>query len=190
MTENQKARLAADVFFETSGDEIDAAKIASELGEAAPAFFERLAARAAIAAAVDDDIEDFEPSPSFLAKMREAYDEENAARPSNTVDLSKPSTWIEAKDAFGGDKGMGLIIKFTRATVTDIPDRFLRYVSDVFGLTMATARSHFLLPSANSMATVERKASGTQSGPATENFENAVNASEISDDLKARWLKG
>lgn len=182
-TNMEQAKLAADIVYEGGSRPEDIRAAAAELGDAKGAFFERLAVRAALDAA-EHTAPDDEPPVHLVEAMIRAYEAERAA--SGQADLSKPATWLAAKQAFGDD--IGFVIKLFERQVTSPTARFFRYCADVFGVGLGTVKDHFQTAPDLRLVGVERKASGKQVDVGPEPFEQAVRAASVPEDLKQRWL--
>ncbi len=157
-------------------------------GEARAAFVERVALRLAIDAASASEPEAAGIPAYAEERIRAAYERGSQGMPSDALALDTPAPWLAAETAFAGD--MSFLMKLVGRNVSMPTTWFLRYVADALGTRLAVVRRHFETPPDLALAGVERKASGKRTGPQVENFIAAVQASDVPDELKARWLAG
>lgn len=161
------------------------------LGDDRAAFLSRLAAHAALRDTAGSAVMDDGGAPvstSLLAHARAAYEaeKERMATPVHPKDLSRLPTWVAAKAAFGDD--VTFVIKLAGRHVTTPTRRFVRYAADALGVAVAQVRQHFAEGMPRGVAGAESKSSGKPETKGVEDFEQAVRAAKVPDELRARWL--
>lgn len=181
-------REEADRVFEAGSDPHDAEASLARMDEAGRTeFLSRLAVRAALRDREGDEgaIDDL----GLLDGFERAY---AAAKARSTgvegfKDLSKPAPWVAAMDAFNGDDEF--VMKLCGRHVSQPPARFVRYVADALGVGVGQVRQHFAPGGhAPGIAGAENKASGKLGKGRVEDFAEAVQAADIPEELRARWL--
>lgn len=179
-----RVRQMADEIFENGSAASDVRSALAELGDDGKEFLERLAVRASMQAGAAHSA--FDSVPAAISEALVAsYDAQrnNIGR----ADVSAPATWMAAKAWFGND--VQFIMKLAGRQVSAPSHRFLRDAADALGVGIDRLKEHFALAGNPALAGVERKASGRQTGPDVEPFDDAVNASKLPDEIKKRWLK-
>ncbi len=150
-------------------------------------FLGRLAVRAALrdADGNEEDIDDL----GLLDGFEQAYaaDKARSAGVEGSKDLSRAAPWVAAMDAFNGDDEF--VMKLCGRHVSQPPARFIRYVADVLGVAVGQVQQHFAPGGhAPGIAGAENKASGKLGKGRIEDFAAAVQAADIPEELRARWL--
>ncbi len=180
-----RVRQMADEIFEKGSTASDVRSALAELGDDGGEFLDRLAVRASLQAGAAHT--GLDPAPAAISEALVASYNAQRAKIGQS-DISAPATWIAAKAWFGND--MQFIMKLVGRQVSAPSHRFLRDAADALGVGIERLRDHFALAGNPALAGVERKASGRQTGPDVEPFDDAVNASKLPDDIKKRWLEG
>lgn len=187
-------RALADKIFEAGLKREDIAEALANLGKEKALFLSRLAVRAALNRGDDDSspvstLQEDEADSSLFQNVRAAYEKEKAAahdriRPK---DLSNMTVWAAAKAAFGNDTTF--VIKLAGRSVSTPTNRFIRYAADVLGVAIDQVRQHFSGTLPRGLVGAEFKSSGKPDVGGVEDFAAAVDAANIPDALKARWLE-
>lgn len=186
-------RAMADAIFEAGSCPEEIRDALARLGQGAPEFLSRLAARAAVGGEPDateglNVTEEDTMTSKLLGRVQadyEAQKEANAdsAKPKN---LGSLPAWMSAKAAFGDD--VAFIIKLANRNVSPPTNRFVRYAADALGVAIGQVRQHFADISPRGLAGVEAKSSGKPDVNMVEDFAVAVGKAKVPDELRARWL--
>jgi hypothetical protein len=193
MTRKRKDPITlADEVFEKGLDATRLAAHAKSLGDDLPRFVARLGARAAIEAAAEASQRGGESelatNDPLVAKLEKLYfDSPDVESVSELARLNRPESWLAAEGALGGDRVF--IMKLCERRISPPPPKsFLQCVADALGVALASVQE-FFATGVSGDPVAEYKGRGKPRIVAPQDFKTALDASEVPEELKRRWLQ-